>query len=101
MVLDPILLCFPSQHQLSASSEYDPEISTQITPLSKMKNVNECTNLESLSQLTPNFNKGMDQAAVVPHVSTDVIAEASTHAETTPAKHSSSKRVKLIKQEKK
>jgi hypothetical protein len=86
---------------LSASSEYDPEGMTQTTPLSKMKNVEMCSNLETLSQLTPTVLKTLAESTTDKIISIDVPSMPKTHADDTPAKHSSSKRVKLIKQEKK
>lgn len=97
-----------SQHDLSASSEYDPDYLSQLTPITGLKNAGHSLSCETLSQLTPgSFSYAAaaeppaDESTPHKFAPTDVPAYAGGHNEITPAKHSSSKRVKLIKQEKK
>lgn len=90
-----------STHDMSASSEYDPDSLNQITPLSKMKTVDASQNYESLSQLTPNYLKSVAEATPAQLAPPNNTAQPDTTDEITPAKQSSSKRVRLIKQEKK
>lgn len=99
-----------STHDLSASSEYDPDGLTQITPISGLKNAGQPMSCESLSQLTPgSFNSVAEKGnarptvEITPHkmAATDDFCNAGGHNEITPAKQTSSKRVKLIKKEKK
>jgi len=86
---------------MSAPSEYDPELLNQITTLSKMKNVEVCHKHDSLSQLTPNCLKFVADTTPAKFASPANTAQPDTTNEIIPAKHSSSKRAKLIKQEKK
>jgi hypothetical protein len=83
---------------------------TQITPISGLKNAGQPMSCESLSQLTPgSFNSVAEKAnarptvEITPHkmAATDDFCNAGGHNEITPAKQTSSKRVKLIKKEKK
>jgi len=60
-----------------------------------------CNNLETLSQLTPIGLNSMRENPLEKIMSADLPPQPRTHEDVTPAKNSSSKRVKLIKQEKK
>lgn len=86
-----------STHDLSATSEYDPDTLSQVTPISSFKNAGHPMNCESLSQLTPgSFNsaagKGSQQAGddntPHKHVVIDVGDNVGGHNEITPAEHS-------------
>lgn len=96
---------------VSATSEYDPEASSQVTPVSTFKSADFLKDVDTLSQMTPFSNNSLSVDADK-HVSgcstpaaTNAVYAAAHPAppkdDTTPARHSSSKRVKLIKQEKK
>lgn len=90
-------------HGLSATSEFDPDSLSQLTPMSSFKNASV------MNQITPTSSKYLggqtsdDPAAEITlnKVSTtDVVVLSAAHADIIPAKASSSKRAKVIKQEK-
>lgn len=98
-----------SVHDLSGTSEYDPELLTQQTPISSFKIPANTKDLDGLSQMTPFSNKSLSDVADFELLDTTpptkgnprCVPTASTSpADIPPTKHSSSKRVKLIKQEK-
>jgi hypothetical protein len=96
---------------MSGTSEYDPDqTSSQITPISNPNNADKMVDWDGLSQLTPLNNILLAEPSFAPArtlttpetpKATFPVPPPRTHDEMPPAKHSSSKRVKLIKQEKK
>lgn len=104
-----MLFCKTNQ-DLSATSEFDPETLSQMTPMSTFKTAGHSNNLELLDQVTPRssmFLGGQTSenppADATPHKlpAAHVVVISTGQDDITPAKGSSSKRVKLIKQEKK
>jgi len=98
------------QHDLSRTFEYDPELLTQMTPISSFKIPASSKDLDGLSQMTPSSNKSLADVADIELLDTTpptkgnprcVPTPSTSPEDIPPAKHSSSKRVKLIKQEKK
>jgi hypothetical protein len=94
---------------MSATSEFDPETLSQMTPMSTFKTASHSNNIELLNQVTKSssmFLGGQTSenppADATPHKlpAAHVVISAGQD-DITPAKGSSSKRVKLIKQEKK
>jgi len=95
---------------LSGTAENEPDSLSQLTPLSSFKVPGSSKNKDTLTQLTP--TSLISPADLVSDVSPQntkpammIVNESSGNVPATdeliPAKHSSSKRVKLIKQEKK
>ena len=98
------------QEGMSATSEYDPENLSHMTLISNPKNVESMVDWDGLSQLTPlnniliaaepsNTSILVETTPYTPRPT--FVPQPRYHDEMPPAKHSSSKRVKLIKQEKK
>jgi hypothetical protein len=105
-----LLLSICIQNEISGSAEFDPDNLSQLTPLSSLKHSDLSKNWDTLSQLTPTSNNPIAELAndspvgqniATKHKSADAGPQTATHHELIPPKHSSSKRVKLIKQEKK
>jgi len=102
---------FDAKHQdLSATSEFDPDSLSQLTPMSTLKNAGHSNNLEVLNQVTPTSSiVHCGQRSEAPVAETTPSKFPAAHVavisagqdEITPAKGSTSKRAKLIKQEKK
>jgi hypothetical protein len=95
---------------MSATSEYDPDHISQITPISNPNNAEAMVDWDGLSQLTPLNNILLAEPLVAPAPTqrtpetpktTFPVPQTRNQEAIPPAKHSSSKRVKLIKQEKK
>jgi hypothetical protein len=76
-------------------------LSQMQTPVSKMKNVEVSKNCDSLSQLTPASTTPLPATTHALSGSSDRTIQPINLDDIIPAKNSSSKRVKLIKQEKK
>jgi len=105
-----ILTFYAKYQDLSATSEFDPNGLSQLTPMSTLKNVGHSNNLEVLNQVKPASSivqcGQLSEAPIAEttHSKLDaahVVVISDGHNEITPAKSSTSKRAKLIKQEKK
>lgn len=99
-----------SANEVSGSADFDPETLSQLTPPSNLKHSDTSKNWDALSQLTPTSNYVIAELSnEVPESlktpaqqkPTDAGTLATAHQDLIPPKQSSSKRVKLIKQEKK
>jgi hypothetical protein len=72
-----------------------------MTPLSNFKVPGANKNWDNMTQLTPTSNISLADPSPTPVKTKVVVPQPTPNDELIPTKHSSSKRVKLIKQEKK
>jgi len=98
------------QQDVFGTADHDPESLSQMTPFSNFKVPGASKNWDTMTQLTPTSNISLaeqlnDHPLDVPNFSqlksTDSTPDPTPRDELIPAKQSSSKRVRLIKQEKK